>query len=130
MRVLVADDNLLSSTAVLDQLRRSGHSLAVVGTLREALGVAKREPPDLLLINLSVTAFDPPTLIKTFRSDPSIRNCRIVGFCGHLDHGRRTSALEAGCDQVITNAVALRQLATVLAGLQVPDRGDPSGEVR
>ncbi len=115
MHILVVDDNLLSSTTVLDQLQRAGHSPVVAAQLPEALFAAQQQPPDLILINLAATAFDPPNLIKAIRTDPGLRNCRVVGFCGHLEHARRASALEAGCDQVITNAVALRQLAVVLA---------------
>lgn len=115
MRVLVVDDNLLSSTAVLDQLRRAGHSSVVADALSKALAVAQEHPLDLLLVNLAAHTFDPSSLIRTIRGEPSIRHCRIVGFCGHLEHARRAAALEAGCDQVITNAVALRQLAAVLA---------------
>ncbi len=117
MRILVVDDNLLSSTAVLEQLRRAGHTPVVSPTLSETLRIAHDPAPDLILVNLAARAVDPPILIRTLRDMPGLRTTRIVGFCGHLEHNLRTSALTAGCDHVITNAVAFGQLGTFLGTL-------------
>ncbi len=118
MVVLVLDDNLLSCTTVLDQLRRSGHTPIVAGTGPEALRAAHQHLPNLVLVNLAAHAFDPLVLIRAVRGDPALSTCRIVGFCGHLDEMRQTSARAAGCHHIITNAQAVHQLAATLANLK------------
>ncbi len=117
MTVLVLDDNLLSRTTILNQLRVTGHAPELASNVSEALAVATQHHPDFVLINLAATTFDPLGLIRAFREDPHLRPCRLVGFCGHLEHARQTSAREAGCHYIITNAQALRQLAATLAML-------------
>ncbi len=117
MTVLVLDDNLLSRTAILNQLRRSGHAPELASNIPEALAAATQHHPHFVLINLAATTFDPLVLIQAFRKDPHLSPCPLVGFCGHLEHARQTSAREAGCHYIITNAQALRQLAATLAML-------------
>lgn len=114
MQVLVVDDNLLSSTTILSQLHTGGHRPALAGTEADALRTLRDTSFDFVLINLAAHRFDPVSLISTFRKTPELKTCRIVGFCGHLEHARRKAAQEAGCDHVMTNAVALRQLTTAL----------------
>jgi PleD family two-component response regulator len=117
MQVLVGDDNLQSSTAILSQLSIAGHRPTRARTEADALRIVQRLLPDLVLLNLAARSFDPFDLIKTFRGAPTLKEKRIVGFCGHLEHARRAKAQEAGCDHIITNAAAMGQLAAVLKTL-------------
>lgn len=115
--MLIVDDNLLTSSALVEQLRRAGHETIVAGTASQALQPTRR-PPDVVLVNLTARAFHPPALVQEFRARSALRDSQIIGFCGHLETALRAAALEAGCDQVITNAQALRQLNHTLAQLR------------
>ncbi len=118
MVVLVLDDNLLSSTTVLNQLRLSGHEPVVAKSLSEALTAAAQRRPQFLLVNLGAATFDPLAFIRAVRADSRLQTCSLVGFCGHLEHARHAQAREAGCHHIITNAQALQHLAATLATLE------------
>lgn len=116
MLVLVFDDNLLTSASLLDQLAHAGHDAIVAATIEQARQDVPHRP-HAVLINLMARTFDPPALIRQLRGDPALGAGRLIGFCGHLEQTRRAQALEAGCDHVITNAQALKQLNETLDAL-------------
>ena len=115
MFVLVLDDNLLSSASLRNQLERAGHRVVVVRDPEQLPRAARGV--DAIVVNLMVRGFDPLVAIRQLR--PALRGARWIGFCGHRDVTRRSEALAAGCDHVITNAQALRQLNETLAELNV-----------
>lgn len=118
MLVIVFDDNLLSSAAILNQLQSAGHEAVSAGTVADARRAVPRRP-DALLINLMARSFDPPALIRVLRSEPAMRGAQMIGFCGHRDELLKTKGREAGCRHIISNAQAHKQLVYTLEQLLV-----------
>lgn len=114
VRVLLVDDNLLSSTRLVSALREQRDEVETASTLEAGMEAASRSRADILLVNLTSAAFDASTLIRTIRQDPQLRSLRIWGFCGHRDVTRRRAALAAGCDWVVANSQVMADLPALL----------------
>lgn len=113
---MIFNDNLLSSASILNQLQSAGHEALSASTVAEARHAVPRRP-DAILINLMARSFEPPALIRQLLKEPAMHGAQVIGFCGHLDELRKTSALKAGCHHIISNAQAHKQLITTLEQL-------------
>jgi CheY-like chemotaxis protein len=116
MHVLLVDDNLLSCTRLLHQVREAGWSSAECGA-GQALAGARHRRPDVIIVNLVARSHDPVDLIHALKTEPDLAGIPVLGFCGHTDTSRRRAAIDAGCDRVVTNSSVTQHLPTLLSDL-------------
>lgn len=126
MHVLVVDDNLLSRTQIIGQVRRAGWEVTWVAADPEVLAGLGHPHPDTVIVNLAADRAAPPfeakgasraaAFVRALRGVPSWSDVPVLGFCGHNDRARRQEGLAAGCTRVATNAsVALDVTALIRA---------------
>lgn len=114
MHVLIVDDNLMTASALQHQLWQQGHTATTVAAAAAAVDALRMQAPGLAIVNLTAREFDALEAIRSLRNDTARGQVRIIGFCGHTDQVRRTGALDAGADLVITNGQALKKLHDVM----------------
>jgi CheY-like chemotaxis protein len=117
--VLIVDDNLLSATRLLNQARAAGLTARAVGLGPEALSLARQRRPDVIVVNLMASRYDPALFVRALKAEPDLDPIPVLGFCGHREKVRREAAIAAGCDRVVaTSSVTgdLRTLVQALAG--------------
>ncbi|MEO6909232.1 MAG: hypothetical protein ABI210_15205 [Abditibacteriaceae bacterium] len=95
MKVLLFDDNLLSSTRLQRALETQGHEVQVI-TKPDA-----GESIDLVLINLGSRSLPGIELISQCRE--LLPGAIVNGFCGHLEIEIRRAAKAAGINKILTN---------------------------
>lgn len=112
-RVLLLDDNLMTTARVRSQLARIGYEVQTARRLPEA---DKENPvpdvsdaPNLVIINLGSRALGGIELITLCLQ--RFPTARVVGFCGHAEVEIRREAKQAGLRRILTNDEALQDLA-------------------
>lgn len=80
-------------------------------------------PPDLLILDLNSSRFEPLDLLRTLKSDGRTKDLKTVGFLSHVQKDLAVAAKEAGCDRVMARSAFTKDLPKVLA------QGEPSGRV-
>lgn len=80
-------------------------------------------PPDLLILDLNSSRFEPLNLLRTLKGDGRTKDLKTVGFLSHVQKDLAVAAKEAGCDRVMARSAFTKDLPKVLA------RGEPSGRV-
>jgi len=70
------------------QVARDGH---------EGIRMAYENPPDLILMDLSLPKLDGWQVTRTLRSNPRFRKTPILAVTAHAMKGDREKALAAGC---------------------------------
>lgn len=114
--VLLASTDLFFSTRIVETARQVGASITQV---RGGAGEeASRLAPDLVLVDLSATAFDPVAAIAEVRA--ASPGAQIVAFVRHEETETIRSAREAGADDVFARGAFSARLPSLLAG---PERG-------
>ena len=80
----------------------------------DALSLMGRQPPDLIITDLSLPRLDGFELIARVRSDVRFKSIPIICLSGYggLDHERR--ALEAGCDRILQKPCMPDELAGIV----------------
>lgn len=95
MKVLLLDDNLMSSMRLQRALETQGHQVTVASTPDGT------EPIDQVLINLGSRSLPGIDLISQCRE--LYPGTLVKGFCGHLEIDIRRAAKTAGIDKILTN---------------------------
>jgi CheY-like chemotaxis protein len=132
MRVLVVDDNLLSRTQIMSQIRRAGWEVTSVALDADALGHLSGDRPDAVIVNLAAarpslqfspeTSSRPAAFVRALRGEASWSEVPVLGFCGHTERRRREEGLASGCTKVETNGSVASSVTELIRALTAPAR--------
>ena len=106
-RVLVVDDEPQILRALRINLRVREYEVHVAATGAEALKVASRYPPDLVILDLSLPDLYGVEVIQGLRG---WTNAPIIVLSGRADSTDKVEALDAGADDYITKPFGVEEL--------------------
>ena len=125
-RVLVVDDDREIRGIVAGALRRDGYTVVEAGDGPEALDVALRLVPDLVLLDMTLPGMDGVEVARQLKATPLLAAIPVVALSALTQETVQQRALAAGCTRYLTKPcppAALRDaIAQTLAAL--PARGD------
>jgi CheY-like chemotaxis protein len=108
--VLIVEDNEASRDALSRRLQRRGYEIYVATDGLEAVAVAARAKPDLILMDLGLPGVDGWTATAKLKSDDATRSIPIIVLSAHAMSTDRELALAAGGDDFDTKPVVFPQL--------------------
>ena len=103
MKTLLLDDNLMTQTRVQAQLKAAGGEVTTRRTLPETGDF------ELVVVNLGSRSMPGLELLEAAKT--RYEGAKIWAFCGHLEVEIRRTALKIGLDKLLTNEVAMSELA-------------------
>jgi CheY-like chemotaxis protein len=113
-RLLIVDDERDLVEPVARRLRgRYELSLAYDG--REGLAAARRERPDVVLLDLAMPVMDGWELCSRLRREPETKNARLIIMTAWLSDDLEKRAKEAGAQAVLLKPFEEEALAAALA---------------
>ncbi len=105
-RILVAEDHTDSREALRALLEAMGYDIITAVNGREAIELARRFHPDLILMDIMMPEVDGFEATRTLRTDDRFRRVPIVALTAM--EGARELALAAGCDDYIPKPLDVR----------------------
>jgi two-component system, OmpR family, KDP operon response regulator KdpE len=121
-RVLVVDDEPQILRALRINLRVREYQVDVAATGTEALEIAARHPPDLVILDLGLPDLDGVEVIQGLRG---WTKAPIIVLSGRSDSTDKVEALDAGADDYITKPFGVEEL---LARMRAAARRTGAGE--
>jgi len=115
-RILVVEDNPLNLELVADLLEANDFVVACARTGEEGRRLAREQPPDLILMDLSLPGLDGLAATKALRAELATRHLPIIALTAHAMKGDKELALQAGCDGYLTKPIDTRTFAGEVAG--------------
>jgi two-component system, OmpR family, KDP operon response regulator KdpE len=106
-RVLVVDDEPQILRALRINLRVRKYEVDVAATGAEALTMAARHPPDLVILDLGLPDLDGVEVIQGLRG---WTKAPIIVLSGRADSVDKVEALDAGADDYITKPFGVEEL--------------------
>jgi two-component system KDP operon response regulator KdpE len=106
-RVLVVDDEPQILRALRINLRVRDYEVHVAATGSEALQVASRYPPDLVILDLGLPDLDGVQVIQGLRG---WTKAPIIVLSGRADSSDKVEALDAGADDYVTKPFGVEEL--------------------
>jgi class 3 adenylate cyclase len=124
-RVLIVDDNENNRAILAARLGAQGYSTEEACDGAEALEVARRDAPDLILLDVTMPRMDGLEACRRLRSDPSVGFVPIILVTARADSKDVVAGLEAGADEYLTKPVDQQALvARVRSMLRVKELHD------
>ncbi len=106
-RVLIVDDEPQILRALRINLRVRGYEVHLAANGAEALEVAGRHPPDLVILDLGLPDLDGVDVIDGLRG---WTKAPIIVLSGRADSTAKVAALDAGADDYITKPFGVDEL--------------------
>lgn len=114
LRILIADDNIDAANALATYLRMSGHVPRVAFDGDEALQLAANEPPDVMMIDLSMPTLNGFDVARNIRAQPWGSAVRMIAVSGYFSAKDIDRALHAGFDAHLSKPIDIDALPDVL----------------
>jgi PAS domain S-box-containing protein len=133
LRVLVAEDNHVNRVLVVRMLEQEGHKVSIAGSGAEAIELIKREPVDLILMDLEMPNVGGLEATRIIRAGEK-RNggyVPILAVTAHAMPGYRERCLEAGMDGYIAKPLQREELWRAMAKVlpsRLSERRDPQAK--
>jgi len=119
-RILYVEDNDDNIFMLKRRLERKGFEVIVARDGEEAVVMASRERPELILMDLSLPILDGWEATRRIKAQADTATIPVIALSAHAMEGEREKALEAGCDDFDTKPVnfdrLLAKFAAVLGG--------------
>jgi CheY-like chemotaxis protein len=126
-RILVVEDNPMNLQLVTDVLTASGLSTRAAGTAEEALSLARSEPIDLILMDISLPGLDGLEAIRCLSADPKTADIPVVAVTAHAMRGDRERMLAAGASGYIAKPIDTRSIAAQVLSFLPPSETAADG---
>ena len=98
-------------------LEMSGYQVLEAINGEEAVEIAKRERPHLILMDLSLPLLDGLAATRRIRQEAELRDVPIVAVSAHDTADFHADALAAGCNDYVTKPIDFDQLEALLGKL-------------
>jgi CheY-like chemotaxis protein len=120
-RILIVEDHPTMREAMRLVLEGEGFQIDEAPDGDQALEVVQREPPDLVLLDMSIPGTPGPEVLATVKGDPSTADVRVIVVTATGEEGR-SAAIAGGADHYFTkpfSPIALLQAVEQVLGPEV-----------
>ncbi len=104
-RILYIEDDANNRLLVRRILMASGMTVEEAENAENGIQKALSNPPDLILMDISMPDMDGLTATATIRGIPTIADIPIVALTANVMHGDREKTLDAGCNGYISKPI-------------------------
>lgn len=100
-KILVAEDSAATRIAISNMLKRMSYDVVIAFNGQEAVALARREKPDLILMDVHMPIMDGLDALREIRSDTELRSTPVVMLTSVTDIRMVTEAIESGANDYI-----------------------------
>ena len=119
--ILVVDDEPKIVRLARDYLEKNGFSVVTAADGQSALTTARREKPDLVILDLMLPNIDGREVCRILRRESDIPIIMLTALSEEID---QVTGLEIGADDYITKPFSVRALVARVRALLRRTRGD------
>ena len=105
--VLVVDDERQIATIARDYLQRAGFTVTIAGDGASGLDMARKKPPDLVVLDLGLPGLDGLHVARALRQESDVP---IIMLTARVDESDRLRGFEVGADDYVTKPFSPREL--------------------
>jgi CheY-like chemotaxis protein len=113
--ILVVDDSDDGREMLVEFLAFRKFQVAEARDGAEAIEMARRVLPRIVLMDLSMPGVDGWEATRRLKADPLTKNIVVIAFTAHAFPPEQATARAAGCDAVVAKPFDLARLADALA---------------
>lgn len=116
-RILIVEDNPTNMKLVIAALRPQGYQITQATDGEEALEMAAKDKPDLIIMDMRLPKMSGWEATKKLREMPEFSDTPIIAVTAHAMKGDEEQALKAGCNAYLAKPINVRELRRVIGEL-------------
>ena len=114
-KILIVEDNPQNMKVELMALRPHGYILLLATDGEEALQIAVRDKPDLIIMDLRLPKVSGLEVTRRLRQMPDFSHLPILAVTAYAMRGDKEKAIEAGCNAYLCKPINTRELPKMVA---------------
>jgi CheY-like chemotaxis protein len=114
---MVVDDHAASAALLAELLSLEGYAVEVAYCGKDALAIAREFHPRIALLDIGLPDINGFDLLRLFRTDPQLKQVRVVAVSGYAQPAGMTHADPQGFDEHLIKPIDVEHLLTVLRQL-------------
>ena len=114
-RILIVEDNPQNMRLIEMTLRSGEYTLLRAVDGEEALAVAIRESPDLIIMDIQLPKMSGLEVTQRLRQLPEFANTPIIALTAYAMKGDEKKFLQAGCSAYLAKPINTRELPRLVA---------------
>jgi two-component system, cell cycle response regulator DivK len=123
--ILIVEDNERNAKLVRDVLLVTGYRVAHSVTAEEGLEIARRDKPDLVLMDIQLPGMSGTTALTHLKADPSTRDIPVIAVTASVMPMERKEILAAGFDGYQAKPISVKDLMAEVKALLERKKGAP-----
>ena len=104
-KILIAEDDAIIRDALKEHLEKEGYEVGVASNGKEAVEYAKKEKPDLIIMDLFMPVMDGWEAAKTIRFERGTSKLKIVCLSAYTSPGHTERSKDAFCDLLLIKPI-------------------------
>jgi len=127
-RILVVEDDVDIASLIVHYLGPAGHESEVVANGSDALPAARRQPPDLIILDRMLPGLDGLEICRALRADPILGAVPILMLTARAEEVDRIAGFDTGADDYVTKPFSPKELVARIGALLRRVRRGPVDE--
>ena len=116
-KILVVEDNPQNMRLIEMTLRTGGYIFFKAMDGEEALDVAVKEKPDLIIMDIQIPKMTGDEVTRKLRQMPEFQSTTIIALTAYAMKGDEEKFIKAGCDTYISKPINTREFPRLIADL-------------
>ena len=116
-QILVVEDDPDIAQLIGHYLEKAGHAVEVLASGKAVMPKVRRNPPDLVVLDLMLPELDGLMICQAMRTDPQTAAIPIIMVTARGDEADRITGLELGADDYVTKPFSPKELAARVTAL-------------
>ena len=113
-KVMIVEDNPQNMKLLEMLLRSKSYILLKAYDGEEALDMATREQPDLIVMDIQLPKMSGVEVTKKLRQMPVFRDTPIIALTAYAMRGDKERFLQAGCNAYLSKPISTRELPIII----------------
>lgn len=114
-KILIVEDNPPNMRLIETTLRAKGYTLLKATDGKEALDMATRERPSLIIMDIQLPRVGGLEVARRLRQMPAFSHIPIIALTAYAMKGDKEKFIEAGCDGYLAKPISTRELPEMIA---------------
>jgi len=114
-KILIVEDNPQNMRLIEMALSADSYTLLQATNGEEALEVAKKERPDLIIMDIQLPKMSGLEVTRKLREIPQFSRTPIIAITAYAMKGDKEKALNAGCNAYLSKPIKARDLPGLIA---------------
>lgn len=116
-KILIVDDSPTIVKMLEGGLSGQGNTVLSADNGVDALALARREKPDLMILDLMLPKLDGFHVCTMLKKDEKLKKIKVLMLTGRADTGSKNLGLECGADKYITKDVGPEDIVSAANNL-------------